>query len=126
MASEALLAAAAELDRRLQERSVGDNFQLSRELVELAARLRHVAGWLSRPANELCRCHSNSADAAGKRGDGQQPIALTSREAATLLRVSERTLARMTAAEELRPVRRGRSVRYSRADLEAWLTREEK
>jgi excisionase family DNA binding protein len=46
---------------------------------------------------------------------------LTVREAADVLRVSERTLWSLTNAKELPSVRVGRSVRYDQNDLAAWI-----
>lgn len=46
---------------------------------------------------------------------------LTVREAADVLRVSERTLWTLTHSGELPSVRVGRSVRYDANDLAAWI-----
>jgi excisionase family DNA binding protein len=46
---------------------------------------------------------------------------LTVREAADVLRVSERTLWTLTHSGELRAVRVGRSVRYDQSDLASWI-----
>jgi excisionase family DNA binding protein len=50
-------------------------------------------------------------------------LLLTQREAATVLRLSERTLERLRV-QGLGPkfVRCGRSVRYRQSDLEEWIT----
>jgi excisionase family DNA binding protein len=50
-----------------------------------------------------------------------EPLLVTPEEAARLLSLSPRTLARLTAAGEIRPVRAGRSVRYDRRELERWI-----
>lgn len=47
---------------------------------------------------------------------------LTSREAADVLRISERTLWTLTQDGELPSVRVGRSVRYDQTDLADWIT----
>ena len=46
------------------------------------------------------------------------PAVLTRREAAERLAMSERTLARLEEAGELRPIRRGRYVRYAAGAIE--------
>ncbi|MGZ0174306.1 MAG: helix-turn-helix domain-containing protein [Planctomycetales bacterium] len=46
---------------------------------------------------------------------------LTVREAADVLRVSERTLWSLTSSGELPAVRVGRSVRYCQNDLASWI-----
>lgn len=46
---------------------------------------------------------------------------LTVREAADVLRISERTLWSLTNAKELPSVRVGRSVRYDQNDLATWI-----
>ncbi|MFT5325458.1 MAG: excisionase family DNA binding protein [Planctomycetaceae bacterium] len=46
---------------------------------------------------------------------------LTVREAADVLRVSERTLWSLTNSKELPSVRVGRSVRYDQNDLASWI-----
>ncbi|NQV27745.1 MAG: helix-turn-helix domain-containing protein [Rhodopirellula sp.] len=46
---------------------------------------------------------------------------LTVREAADVLRVSERTLWTLTHSGELSAVRVGRSVRYDQSDLASWI-----
>jgi excisionase family DNA binding protein len=51
-----------------------------------------------------------------------EPLLLTPDQAARLLSVSPRTLARLTAADEIRAVRLGRSVRYDRRELERWVS----
>jgi excisionase family DNA binding protein len=48
---------------------------------------------------------------------------LTSREAATILNVSARTLWTLTNEGDLPSVRVGHSVRYDPADLRAWIER---
>ena len=45
---------------------------------------------------------------------------LTIHEVAAWLRVSERTVARLAAAKAIPHVRVGRSLRFGRAELEAW------
>ena len=47
---------------------------------------------------------------------------LTAREAADVLRISERTLWTLTQEGELPSVRVGRSVRYDQGDLAEWIT----
>ena len=51
---------------------------------------------------------------------GLAPL-LTVREAADVLRVSERTLWTLTHSGELPAVRVGRSVRYDQNDLASWI-----
>ncbi len=46
---------------------------------------------------------------------------LTAREAADVLRISERTLWTLTQEGELPSVRVGRSVRYDQGDLAGWI-----
>ncbi len=46
---------------------------------------------------------------------------LKSAEAAEMLAISERTLWSLTNANEIPHIRIGKSVRYSVADLEAWI-----
>jgi excisionase family DNA binding protein len=46
---------------------------------------------------------------------------LTVREAADVLRVSERTLWTLTHSGELPAVRVGRSVRYDQSDITSWI-----
>ena len=46
---------------------------------------------------------------------------LTVREAADVLKVSERTLWTLTNAKEIPAVKVGRSVRYDQADLVKWI-----
>lgn len=46
---------------------------------------------------------------------------LTAREAADVLRISERTLWSLTNSGELPSVRVGRSVRYDQSDLASWI-----
>jgi excisionase family DNA binding protein len=48
---------------------------------------------------------------------------LTPREAAGVLRISERLLWDLTDKEEIACVKIGRLVRYSPADLQAWIDR---
>jgi excisionase family DNA binding protein len=50
-------------------------------------------------------------------------LLVDSREAARLLCVSESTLKRLTASGELKSVRFLRTVRYSPAELTAWIER---
>lgn len=50
-------------------------------------------------------------------------LLITSREAATLLSISERTLWTLTNKGDLPCVRIGRSVRYDPRDLEVWIER---
>lgn len=50
-----------------------------------------------------------------------EPLALTIDQAAKLLQVSSRSLARLTASGEIRAARIGRSVRYDRRELLRWL-----
>ena len=47
-------------------------------------------------------------------------ILLTSREAATMLAISERTLWDLRNRGEIPSVKRGRIVRFLREDLESW------
>ena len=53
---------------------------------------------------------------------GSQPIAYTVREAAQMVRVSERTIRRAIAAGKLRPIRFGRAVRVPWESLSAMLS----
>ncbi|MDA0285133.1 MAG: helix-turn-helix domain-containing protein [Planctomycetota bacterium] len=55
--------------------------------------------------------------------DSQQMLSplLTVREAANVLRISERTLWSLTNSGDLPSVRVGRSVRYDQSDLAAWI-----
>lgn len=50
-----------------------------------------------------------------------QPLLLTVSEAAQLLRISERTLFTLTKEGGVPSIRVGRGVRYSSADLQAWI-----
>ncbi len=52
----------------------------------------------------------------------EKKLLLTAREAADTLSVCEKTLWAMTAPRgDLRPIRIGRAVRYSVAELERWI-----
>ncbi len=51
-----------------------------------------------------------------------QPLLIDSRQVGELLNLSTRTVWRLLSAGKLpRPVRIGRSVRWSRSDLETWI-----
>lgn len=76
------------------------------------------------------RTHSPNSDNSQEKGTtmtetdepqmGLVPL-LTTREAADVLRVSERTLWTLTHDGEIPSVRVGRSVRYDQSDLAAWI-----
>jgi excisionase family DNA binding protein len=53
--------------------------------------------------------------------EGHPALLLTAREAAQALAISERTLWTLTARGEITCIRIGRAVRYSAADLAAWI-----
>lgn len=53
-----------------------------------------------------------------------EPLLMEPREAARMLRISERTLNHYTATGLLPVVRIGRSVRYSPTALRAWIARQ--
>lgn len=50
-----------------------------------------------------------------------EPMLLTSRQAARMLAISERTLWSLTKDGQIPAVRFGRSVRYDPRDLNAWI-----
>lgn len=52
---------------------------------------------------------------------GEQPLAITKREAARLLSISERTLFQLVADGEIPVVRLKRKLLFRLADLESWL-----
>lgn len=54
-----------------------------------------------------------------------EPLLLEPREAARMLRISERTLATFTANGTLPVTRIGRSVRYSPTALRLWIARQQ-
>jgi len=56
-------------------------------------------------------------------GQGLQPLLVSSAQAARLLAVSERTLFSLRKAGTIPAVQVGRAVRYSVAELEAWIKR---
>lgn len=51
------------------------------------------------------------------------PLLLTSKQAATMLSISERTLYALAKSGEITAVRIGRAVRYDPQDLRAWIER---
>ena len=56
-----------------------------------------------------------------------EPLLVNCRDAARILAISERTLYTLTKTGAIQPVRIGRrSVRYARADLEAWIEHQKK
>jgi len=54
-------------------------------------------------------------------GGTSEPLLVTPREAAVLLRLSDRTLWTLTRAGEIPAIRIGRSVRYDPHDLAKWI-----
>jgi excisionase family DNA binding protein len=116
MANNPLLAAADELERQGEALDGSEaDFVVGRELAELAARLRHAARWLDRPAK--CRCLAGSALIAANQ-NADKPLLLTREETANRLSMSLKTLDRMVEAGELRPLKRGRYVRFAIGQIE--------
>ena len=64
---------------------------------------------------------TDSKNGLGEKGPEFVPILLTSRQAAALLQVGERTLWRLTDKGEIPVVRIGRLVRYDPRDLQRWI-----
>ena len=64
---------------------------------------------------------SETAKSASADGGLRAPLLVNAAEAARLLAVSERTLWSMTASGEVPYVRVRRALRYSPADLSAWI-----
>lgn len=116
MPNNALLAAADELERRGEALDGPEaDFAVSREMAELAARLRHMARWLDRPPTH-CRCAADASLVAAT--PAAKPLMLTSKEAAERLKLSTRTLSRLVDDGLLKPLKRGRYVRFAVAHIE--------
>lgn len=65
-----------------------------------------------------------AVDAQREKPHSPAQLLLTTQEAARLLSVSPRTLARLTSDGRIQPIRVGRLVRYAVADLEAFIARQ--
>jgi predicted DNA-binding transcriptional regulator AlpA len=100
------------------------------DLLEEAA--RHLRGLVGSSGDDLDPLGGNEAEC--RRGapelapqnpmQSEQPSLLTRREVADLLRIGERSLARWRndpKAKFPKPIRRGRVVRWRRAQIETWL-----
>jgi len=53
-----------------------------------------------------------------------EPLLVSTRVAAKMLSVCERTISNMAARGDLRPIRIGKAVRFAVEDLKAWIRRQ--
>lgn len=83
------------------------------------AQHRLTPSWPSSAPTPGAASQANPAQAANPA----EPLLLRAREAAKCLQTSERTLWELTKQGQIKCVRLGKSVRYDRRDLLAWIDR---
>jgi len=98
--------------------------RLQLEVVLTVETIERIAELVKSSTSPGQKRHEDSPSAiyAGEKSPDDEPLLLSTREVAKLLRVSDRTLFRMhTEGEMPKPIRIGRAVRWGRDEIKAWV-----